>query len=87
MVDNDVVSDDEVETILIGIELKLKSNPQYKYARDIGQLGPLTVCKVSQPLHAYIAWATSNGASFGDIKIPALRPETHWLNDYLDIAI
>lgn len=71
--------------ILEQVENRLNENPQYSYARRIGQLGPLDIIRVQNPLETYIKWACLNGTRLGDIKIPSLRPEMDWLTAFTDI--
>src|SRR6185312_14987455 len=40
------------ELLRSSVEERLSTNPQYAYARRIGQLNPLSVCQVSSPLEA-----------------------------------
>lgn len=61
------------------IEERLKRNPQYAYARTIGQLDKLTQLKAIEPLAAYIGRVATLGVRLGDIKVPSLRPETDWM--------
>ncbi|MCU7875720.1 MAG: GH3 auxin-responsive promoter family protein [Candidatus Thiodiazotropha sp. (ex Lucinoma borealis)] len=60
---------------LATIENRLKSNPQYAYARKLGQLGPLTATTHSNPLRVYTAKASMR-QRLGDVKVPALLPPT-----------
>jgi hypothetical protein len=75
------------ENLQTTIEAKLANNPQYAYARRIGQLDKLTVCLVHHPLAAYTQRVMQNGARLGDIKLPALRPETDWLATFLEVSL
>lgn len=68
------------------IEGRLSRNPQYAYARRLGQLEPLAVLSVRRPLELFVQRMTRNGARLGDIKIPSLRPETDWLDTFLEQA-
>jgi hypothetical protein len=74
----------KLETIVDRVEEQLKLNSQYAYARQIGQLEPLVVYPVHAPLETYMKWAIKNGNRMGDIKVPSLRPETDWLETFLD---
>ncbi len=60
------------------MEQALRENPQYTYARDLRQLGPLKTFIVSKPMPRYLRWALGKGQRLGDIKPPSLRPETDW---------
>lgn len=71
-----------VETIdnrlLEKVEQALQGNPQYAYARNLGQLAPLRVVTVERPLQRYHDWALERGQRLGDIKPPSLRSESEW---------
>jgi len=60
------------------LDRALRSNPQYQYARDVGQLGAITAYRVKNPLEKYLNYALKQGQRLGDIKPPALRGETGW---------
>lgn len=60
------------------IERRLRRNPQYAHARDLGQLQALQVVRVERPFERYQRWALSRGQRLGDIKPPSLRPEQGW---------
>lgn len=64
------------------VEDQLRVNPQYAYARDIGQLGKLQVRFAERPLQSYIERAGPTQARLGDIKVPALRPEPDWMRTF-----
>jgi len=59
-------------------EAALRTNPQYAYARALGQLDPLELIEVRDPLRRYKDWALESGQRLGDIKPPSLRPENDW---------
>lgn len=71
------------------VEQCLAKNPQYAYARTLGQLHPLRIRKVSQPLQCYLDYE-SRRRSLGDIKMQALSTDTRWLQilvqDQVDVA-
>lgn len=60
------------------VEAALKTNPQYAYARALGQLGHLELIPVREPMRRYQARALDQGQRLGEIKPPSLRPETDW---------
>ena len=60
------------------LERALARNPQYEYARQLGQLGALCAQRVHNPLARYIDRALQRGQRLGDIKPPSLRLETDW---------
>lgn len=55
------------------IETRLSANPQYAYARRLGQLGPLSATLHAAPLRVYTARASLR-QRLGDVKVPALLP-------------
>ena len=61
------------------IEKKLFENPQYRYARELGQLGELKIVKMQNPMKVYIDRMISEGKRIGDIKIPSLSNNDRWL--------
>ncbi len=61
------------------VDAKLSQNPQYQYARKLGQLGPLSVCVLSGAVDKYMAFQVSKGARLADVKIPVLCDNHEWL--------
>ena len=61
------------------IEEKLFKNPQYCYARELGQLKELKIIEMQNPLKVYIDKMVSEGKRIGDIKIPSLSKNDRWL--------
>lgn len=60
------------------IEERLLKNPQYAYARKIGQLAPLEAVVVESVMMHYIAYKTASGSRIGDIKVPVLQTDDAW---------
>jgi hypothetical protein len=60
--------------LLPSIESQLLLNPQYAYARGLGQLGELTLTVMDDPLGIYLQH-TAEQQRLGDIKVPALCPQ------------
>jgi hypothetical protein len=56
----------------------LGANPQYRYARQLGQLGELVAYRVENPMASYINYALERGQRLGDIKPPVLSGDTDW---------
>ena len=57
----------------------LRENPQYAYARDLGQLGPLEAFRVDASAPAdYLAECVARGQRLGDVKSVALHSGTGW---------
>ena len=63
----------------------LAENPQYDYARRLGQLKAVRACRVRQPMNTYTEYANANGQRLGDIKPPVLRPETDWETRFIAV--
>lgn len=57
------------------VETALCANPQYAYARALGQLAPLQVRPVRSPLARLQVAAMASGRRLGDLKPPALGGE------------
>jgi hypothetical protein len=63
----------------------LRSNPQYAYARDLGQLQPVREFRCQDPLARYLAWRVKVGQRLGDIKPPALITDSGWRNVFATV--
>lgn len=61
------------------VERRLAGNPQYAYARRIGQLAPLRVMVRSRASSVVERRLLSRGVRLADLKPLALRSETFWL--------
>ena len=61
------------------LEHKLCANPQYAYARRIGQLAPLRLCVQPQASAIVEQALLQRGVRLGDIKPLALRTQAWWL--------
>ena len=64
--------------LLEKVEQALYRNPQYAYARTLGQLAPLRLIAVDHAWQKYQNWALNKGMRLSDIKPPSLRPEMDW---------
>lgn len=60
------------------VDASLGTNPQYAYARRLGQLGPVQARRVARPLPRWIQRGVARGQRLGDIKLPALGPPPDW---------
>jgi hypothetical protein len=56
----------------------LGANPQYAYARRLGQLKPLTMRRVERPLDTWITHNRERGQRLGDIKPAVLSGDSQW---------
>lgn len=66
------------------LEAQLRRNPQYAYARHLGQLSPLEIRVTGSLFERYRAWATASGRSIAGLKAPALLPA---LPESLQVAL
>lgn len=62
------------------VEERLFTNPQYAYARRIGQLGALKNLALEAPLENFVKIRLAGGSRLGDIKIPALGCLASWVS-------
>ncbi len=56
------------------LETGLRRNPQYAYARHLGQLSALEIRVAGGLFERYRAWAISSGRTIAGLKAPALLP-------------
>ncbi len=60
------------------VEAALREAHGYRYARELGQLGPVTAVRVRDGAAAYEARCVSKGQRAGNVKPVALHRETGW---------
>lgn len=78
----DDCSDIAAEPLILSLEAALSKNPQYAYARRLGQLAPVEVRYISDPLKTFIAHNVDRGTSIGDVKMPSLCPDLNILETF-----
>jgi hypothetical protein len=66
------------ELLALELDRQLRSNPQYDYARRLGQLGGIRPHRVPRALEHYLGSLRHGGQRLGDIKPALLRSETDW---------
>jgi hypothetical protein len=64
---------------LAGLDAALETNPQYAYARRLGQLAPLRAIHCSDALGRVETALMARRVRLGDVKPLALRREAFWL--------
>jgi hypothetical protein len=69
---------DCLERIGAAIEAQLCGSFHYEYARRLGQLAPLRVCRVEGAADRYMARAVREGQRAGNVKPLALDRRTDW---------
>jgi len=60
------------EALAAAADRALCTNPQYAYARSLGQLGPLRVSRCPDLAHRWLMRAARDGRRIGDVKPPVL---------------
>lgn len=75
-----LVTDINVEIDLNQLDKALCSNPQYQYARKVGQLGFLQHKVVTDIMQRYTQWQYLQGRSIGDFKPPSLITDKNLIN-------
>ena len=77
MLDAAIVNADEEENSASLADRRLMQNPQYRYAREIGQLPPLAPHRITDPLGMYKCICVRSGQRLGDIK-PSVLASAGW---------
>jgi len=77
-----IVSDSNI--LADGIDSSLSKNPQYRYAREIGQLGPVEIRVIPDAMQHYTHHQMQKGQQLGDIKPPALNTDATTLDAILN---
>jgi hypothetical protein len=70
----------ETNVSIDDIEQRLRRNPQYAYARRLGQLQPLRLIRVAKLFERYTDAQIKRGVRLGDVKPAVLRNERDWLD-------
>jgi hypothetical protein len=70
---------ENIESFVDQVEEKLLKNPQYAYARKVGQLGELECVMFKNIMRSFIEYKFKNGSRLGDIKPPILVADQKWL--------
>jgi hypothetical protein len=68
----------DAEASATRVDAALCANPQYAYARKLGQLAAIEVFRCEQPLQSWKRDAVARGMRLGDVKPPALSPHDGW---------
>jgi hypothetical protein len=71
-------SEDELGGIGVFIERALDENFHYRYARRLGQLGPVRVFAARKAEASYLAACMARGQRAGNVKCVALDPHDGW---------
>jgi hypothetical protein len=68
----------QAASLAAALDQALHDNPQYAYARKLGQLAPVVPLRCDQPLQRWLDERTARGQRLGDIKLPALLADGDW---------
>jgi hypothetical protein len=63
-------------------EQALCCNPQYAYARRVGQLAPLAVQRCERPLQTWLDAGLERGQTLSVVKLSALSPQPGWASRF-----
>jgi len=77
VLDETIVNDDQGQAAARIADSKLMDNPQYRYAREMGQLPPVEPYRIADPLGTYNSFCLQSGQRLGDIK-PAALASAPW---------
>lgn len=78
LLDDAAIGAAEADTAAAALDAALHDNPQYAYARKIGQLDAVVPVLCRQPLRAWLGERMARGQRLGDIKLPALLGNSSW---------
>jgi hypothetical protein len=67
-----LIEQTRLKSIALAMDEALCENPQYAYARSLGQLQPITASGAPELYETYQNWAVSTGKNLGHLKAPAL---------------
>lgn len=71
-----LVTEKELAFCIAQLDTALSNNPQYRYARQVGQLKPLQHIVIPKVMQRYTQWCSFQGQNLGDIKPPVLITDT-----------
>jgi hypothetical protein len=72
-------SDDTLEAWAHRVDHELLQGFPYRYARELGQLGPVRAVRVEDGERRYEAGCVARGQRAGDVKPPDLELRTGWM--------
>ena len=87
LVDSNCVDAFAAESIASHVEKALLRNPQYAYARHLGQLAAVTVIRIYKPESLHQDFCAAKGLSLGDIKPTALCVDPELASYLLSAAV
>lgn len=69
--------------VVAAVEEKLQHNPQYRYARQLGQLEALAGQRVGEPVKRYESLCLSAGKNLGSLKFLSLTNDLNLAREFL----
>jgi hypothetical protein len=75
---------DDAPQLAADVEAGLCANVHYRYARALGQLGPVRACVAADARATYLAGMASRGGRLGSLKLPALDTRGDWIGAFRD---
>jgi hypothetical protein len=75
-------TEEQLGRIGVAVEAGLEENFHYRYARRLGQLGPVRVFTVRHAENTYLAACLANGQRAGDVKAAALDGRRGWTEKF-----
>ncbi len=85
ILDADAVADGQEQRAARIADGRLLQNPQYRYARQVGQLPPVEACRIDDPIGAYKDICMESGQRLGDIK-PSALASVEWGEQFRKVA-
>jgi hypothetical protein len=83
LLDEDAVSAEDESSVTESVDRALRTNPQYRYARDLRQLAALRSQRLADPVGLYHEVCLSAGRRLGDIK-PVSLASSWWADAFRD---
>ena len=82
-IEADSTSDQVLRELALELDVVLRENFHYAYCRDLQQLGPLRLFRISEgALTTYQTVCRSEGQRTGDIKPVALHRSGNWAQSF-----
>jgi hypothetical protein len=75
------------DSVVARLETELRANPHYALCRDLGQLGPLQVFRVTTGAYEiFCAVAVTEGRRLGEVKPQSLSARTDWRSHFRELG-
>lgn len=84
LMDSREVREERALALSVQVDVALTANPQYAYARRLGQLAPLKPVLCRDPVDNFARHAVAEGRRLGDVKSPVLHTRNDWRRIFTD---